>query len=86
MATCTSPLSRNRYVGECIGKGQNLQDVLSAMNNVAEGVYTVPEALNLASRVGVEMRITDTIGRVLRGDISPEQSVSDLMTRVPSNE
>lgn len=86
MATCTSPLSRNRYVGECIGRGQSLENVLSSMNNVAEGVYTVPEALNLASRFHVDMPITETIGRVLRGDISSEQSVSDLMTRVPNNE
>ncbi len=86
MATCTSPLSRNRYVGECIGRGQNLNEILASMNNVAEGVYTVPEALSLASRFKVDMPITHSISRILRGDISPEDSVNDLMTRIPHNE
>lgn len=86
MATCTSSLSRNRYVGECIGRGQNLNDILASMNNVAEGVYTIPEALNIAKQFNVDMPITENISRVLRGELSPQQSVHDLMIRVPHNE
>ena len=56
------------------------------MNNVAEGVYTIPEALNIAKQFYVDMPITESISRVLRGELSPQQSVHDLMIRVPHNE
>jgi glycerol-3-phosphate dehydrogenase (NAD(P)+) len=86
MATCTSHLSRNRYVGECIGKGYKLDDVLGSMKNVAEGVYTTSEALRLASKMKIDMPITETILRVLKGEISAKDSVAELMIRRPRSE
>ncbi len=65
MVTCTSPLSRNRYVGEQIGRGRALADVLHEMRSVAEGVATVPVVVELGRRFGVELPIAGEVDAVL---------------------
>jgi glycerol-3-phosphate dehydrogenase (NAD(P)+) len=67
VATCMSPLSRNRTVGEKLGRGLNLQQILSEMHMVAEGVNTARLALDLAARHGVELPICEEIHRVVTG-------------------
>ena len=86
MATCASPLSRNRYVGEQLAKGRSLTDIIASMQNVAEGVYTTGAALKLASGLGVEMPITETTYRVLFEDLDLRQAVVELMGRAPGPE
>ena len=71
IATCMSPHSRNRSVGEQLGRGRSLAEILQEMNMVAEGVKTASTVLELAERHGVQLPICDTINRVVRGDISP---------------
>jgi len=71
IATCMSPHSRNRSVGEQLGRGRSLEEILAEMNMVAEGVKTASTVLELAERHGVQLPICDTINRVVRGDISP---------------
>ena len=62
--------SRNRYVGEQAGKGKLLHDVISDMDNVAEGVMTAP-VVSIAKEHEVETPITDQVSAVVSGSISP---------------
>ena len=86
VATCSSRLSRNRYVGEQLATGRKLNDILSSMQNVAEGVDTTLGALELASRLNVEMPLTQAISTVLFQGVDPRQAVSELMGRAPRPE
>jgi glycerol-3-phosphate dehydrogenase (NAD(P)+) len=79
--TCFSYNSRNRFVGEQIGKGRKLKDIISEMNMVAEGVNTVKSAYNLSQKSKIEMPITTEVYRVLYRRKSPDKAVSDLMLR-----
>ncbi len=78
--TCTGALSRNRSVGERLGRGEPLERVLAG-REVAEGVPTARAASELARRHGVEMPITFTVEAILSGTISPRDAVPALMTR-----
>ncbi|HKZ46718.1 MAG TPA: NAD(P)H-dependent glycerol-3-phosphate dehydrogenase [Thermodesulfobacteriota bacterium] len=79
--TCTGELSRNRSVGMLIGKGCKLNDILSEMKMVAEGVKTAKAAYELAKKYEVEMPITEQVYYVLYKNKSPKDAVMDLMTR-----
>jgi glycerol-3-phosphate dehydrogenase (NAD(P)+) len=81
ITTCSSRHSRNRHVGEEIGKGRSLEQVLAGMNMVAEGVRTTESAWRLAKREKVEMPITESVYRVLFGGRSAASEVERLMTR-----
>lgn len=84
--TCTGELSRNRQVGEALGRGRRLDEVLAGMNEVAEGVRTAKSAYELAAREGVEMPITTEVYRMLYQDKPPTQVVRDLMSRALKHE
>ncbi|MBI4329474.1 MAG: NAD(P)-dependent glycerol-3-phosphate dehydrogenase [Chloroflexi bacterium] len=86
MATCYSPLSRNRYVGQEIGKGRPLADILAKMNQTAEGVHTTPAAIVLARRLGVEMPIAEATNRVLFEGLDPREALEGLLARAPRPE
>jgi glycerol-3-phosphate dehydrogenase (NAD(P)+) len=86
IATCTSTHSRNRRVGEELGRGRALRDILGSMNQVAEGVATAPALLAMASSVGVEMPISSTVAGLLAGDLSASDVVPLLMRRSPKVE
>ena len=81
ITTCISRHSRNRYVGEQIGRGKSLEEVLSGMVMVAEGVNTVRSARELAVKTGVEMPITEAMYEVLFDGRDPSEAVLQLMTR-----
>ena len=85
-ATCVSPLSRNHYVGELIGRGQSLEEVLSSMTMVAEGVHTARAALVLAARRGVEMPITNEVCAVLFQGKEPGAAMDALLSRLVRDE
>ena len=78
IATCMSPQSRNRYVGEQLGKGRALDDVLAEMTMVAEGVRSAVTAAQLAERHGIHMPICEDIRRVVTGEISAADAYSGL--------
>lgn len=84
--TCMSRKSRNRHVGEQIGQGRKLQDILRDMMMVAEGVRTTQAAYRLAQQHNVEMPITTEIYRVLFENKDPKQAMNDLMTREAKRE
>lgn len=71
IATCMSPHSRNRAVGEQLGKGRRLEDILGEMHMVAEGVHTATVALELAERHHLELPICTMINRIVNGEIQP---------------
>jgi glycerol-3-phosphate dehydrogenase (NAD(P)+) len=79
--TCTGGLSRNRQVGQAIGRGERLPDVLARMPHVAEGVRTARSARSLAARWGVQMPIVEEVYRILYEDGVPREAVRRLMTR-----
>ena len=85
-ATCFSPLSRNRYVGEELAKGRTLSEILEAMENVAEGVHTTAAALTLAQRLDVEMPIVEAIHQILFEGLELNEAVARLMGRPPRSE
>ncbi|HTF32070.1 MAG TPA: NAD(P)H-dependent glycerol-3-phosphate dehydrogenase [Myxococcota bacterium] len=86
LATCMSPLSRNRHVGEQLGRGRKLEDIVAEMHMVAEGVHTCGLALELAKRHGVEMPIAREIHRVVHGEITALQAYRGLVRRPPGAE
>lgn len=86
IVTCMSKYSRNRYVGEQIGKGKKLKDILSEMEMVAEGVTTAKSVYQLSQKVGVEVPISTEVYRVLYEDKDPILATTDLMTRRPKEE
>ena len=81
VTTCVSAHGRNRWVGEQIGKGRKIKEVLGKMDMVAEGVRTAKSAFMLAERYKVEMPITAQIYAVLYEDKDPQSAVTDLMLR-----
>jgi glycerol-3-phosphate dehydrogenase (NAD(P)+) len=86
VATCYSTLSRNRYFGEEIGKGENVDHALSTMENVVEGINATFGAVSLASTLGISMPVTNSIHQILLGTMNPKEAVSALMARIPSEE
>jgi glycerol-3-phosphate dehydrogenase (NAD(P)+) len=81
VATCTSRLSRNRMVGEHLGQGRTLDDVLGDMRMVAEGVKSARPLLELAAGHDVEMPIGQQVADVLDGIRSPAETIPALMLR-----
>jgi glycerol-3-phosphate dehydrogenase (NAD(P)+) len=86
ITTCVSPEGRNRSVGEQIGKGRKLNDILQQMDSVAEGVPTTKSVHELSRRLNVEMPITEAVYSVLFEDKDVLHALSDLMSRDPKPE
>ena len=81
ITTCVSPEGRNRTVGEQIGKGKKLKDILDHMDSVAEGVPTTKSVRQLSQRFKVEMPITESVYQVLFEDLDVLRALSQLMSR-----
>ncbi|MCF8111766.1 MAG: NAD(P)H-dependent glycerol-3-phosphate dehydrogenase [Desulfobacteraceae bacterium] len=79
--TCTGTLSRNHTVGKMIGEGKSLDEILSRMSMVAEGVRTAKSVYNMSKNIGVEMPISDSVYEVLYEGLKPQEAVYKLMTR-----
>jgi glycerol-3-phosphate dehydrogenase (NAD(P)+) len=79
IATCSSPLSRNHYVGVELARGRSLKEITRSMSGVAEGVTTAIAVWNLAKQRGLEMPITEKICQVLYEGLKPRQAAADLM-------
>ena len=79
--TCTGDVSRNHTVGKKIGEGMKLNEILSEMRMVAEGVKTAKSVYNLSRKLGVEMPISHEVYHVLYDGIAPKEAVHRLMTR-----
>ena len=86
ITTCVSPRGRNRSVGEQVGRGRPLAEILASMDSVAEGVPTTRSVVQLARRFGVEMPITESVHAVLFDGRDPRSALTDLMSRDPKPE
>jgi glycerol-3-phosphate dehydrogenase (NAD(P)+) len=86
IATCMSPLSRNRRAGELLGRGESWSAVEPQLSGVAEGIFTVPGALALAEQHGVELPIAEQVNLVVHHGRSPLTAVAELMSREPKDE
>ncbi len=84
--TCTGELSRNRYLGYQIGSGRTLDEVVSDMKMVAEGVTTTLSARQLAIREKIEMPICEQVYQILYEKKDPRMALQDLMGRELKNE
>lgn len=81
IATCSSKQSRNNTVGLLLGQGHSIDEILSSMNMVAEGVKSSPSVLDLARRHGVEMPITEQVVAVCHQGRSAGDALMALMQR-----
>lgn len=81
IVTCMSRHSRNRFVGEKIGSGNKLKDVLTSMEMVAEGVETTRSANQLSAKTKIETPIINEVYKILFEDKDPVKATNDLMTR-----
>jgi len=79
IATCTSPLSRNHYVGMELAKGRPLAEITDSMTEVAEGINTTLVARNMAQQLGLEMPITEKLYQILYEGADPRQVAVEMM-------
>ena len=79
--TATGDLSRNRRVGLQLAQGRALDQILSELGHVAEGVYSAREVAKLAQARGVEMPVSDAVNAVLQGKLAPKAAVEQLLAR-----
>ena len=86
MVTCMSRHSRNRGVGERLGKGETLEEIMAGMKMVAEGVWNCRAAKELAEEKGISVPITDQVCAVVHDNKDPRRAVMDLMSRAPKPE
>jgi glycerol-3-phosphate dehydrogenase (NAD(P)+) len=85
--TCTGSLSRNRTVGQELGRGRKLPEILAGLGGkVAEGVLTTRAALGLARQRGIEMPITEQMEMILDEGKDPREAIKDLMLRPGKDE
>lgn len=86
VVTCTSTLSRNRGVGERLGRGEKTEQILSGMAQVAEGVWNCANARVLAAELGVDAPITQEVYAIVHEGKNPREAVTDLLSRDPRPE
>jgi glycerol-3-phosphate dehydrogenase (NAD(P)+) len=86
MLTCTGQQSRNRFVGEQIGKGRPLSEILAEMPEVAEGARTCLAVPTMAARAGTEAPIGEAVVRVLYEGVPAREAIGQLMTRALKSE
>ena len=86
IATCASPLSRNRHVGAELAKGRSLGEIQAGLTQVAEGIFTTEAACELGRRSGIELPITEQMRAVLFEGKLPLAAIADLMRREAKHE
>ena len=81
VATCSSPLSRNRTFGEKLGQGMSVEEVMGQTSQVAEGVKSCVSVSELAKLHDVEMPIVEHVAALIAGEMSPDELVARLISR-----
>ncbi len=81
VATCSSPLSRNRTFGERLGQGQRVAEIVASTRQVAEGVKSCESVADLARAHGVDMPITDGVVEVIHNGVAPQRMMHTLLAR-----
>jgi glycerol-3-phosphate dehydrogenase (NAD(P)+) len=86
VATCMSRQSRNRHVGEELGRGRSIEDIVGEMKMVAEGVKSSKALLQIAHNHDVDMPIVEHVVKVVHEGMDPKEVVASLMSRDPKPE
>jgi len=86
VTTCFSPNSRNRHVGQQLGQGKPIKEILATMNMVAEGVPTVKAVIKLSRKRAISMPISQEVYNIIYRNKKPLKAVKDLMRRKPKSE
>lgn len=86
VATCSSPLSRNRTFGEKLGEGMSVDEIMAQTRQVAEGVKSCQSVVELAKLNGVEMPIVEHVAALVAGEMTPVDLVSRIISRQPKPE
>jgi glycerol-3-phosphate dehydrogenase (NAD(P)+) len=86
VATCSSPLSRNRSFGEKLGRGLSVEEIAASTRQIAEGVRSCESIRDLAARHGVEMPIVEAVAALVRGEMSPQEMLARLISRAAKPE
>ncbi len=86
VATCVSAQSRNRHVGERLGRGETIDQILASMDQVAEGVRSTPVVASLARSLGVDMPITEEVRAVVEDGRTAAAAYRALLDRPPTSE
>jgi glycerol-3-phosphate dehydrogenase (NAD(P)+) len=81
VATCSSPLSRNRRFGEELGRGHTVAEITASTRQVAEGVKSCASITELAAKHHVEMPIVENVAAVIAGELNPAEMITALMSR-----
>jgi len=86
VATCSSPLSRNRTFGEKLGQGMTTEDITSSTRQIAEGVQTCSSLLELANRIAVQAPIVEHVQAVVEGKMTAGDMLTSLISRDTQHE
>lgn len=86
VVTCASRHSRNRSVGEQLGRGHSLEEIMATMEMVAEGVWNCSMVCSLADKVGVDVPIASEVSQIVHCQKNPRRAMEDLMGRDPRPE
>lgn len=86
VASCSSPLSRNRTFGERLGRGQSVEEIVASTRQVAEGVKSCESLRGLAAAHDVDMPIVSAVAALIRGESTPAELVRSLVAREPKPE
>ncbi len=84
--TCNSPHSRNRMVGELIGKGRKLNEIINSMKMIAEGIASTKSVYELSKKINIEIPIIEKVYEILYEDLEPRLAIKQLMNRSSKNE
>lgn len=86
IVTCTSQRSRNRHVGEQLGTGKTVDEIIAAMNQVAEGVKAASVVMEFATKYGLNMPIAREVDAVINHGATVEQAYRGLIAETPGHE
>ena len=86
VATCSSPLSRNRSFGEKLGRGMTVDEVAASTRQVAEGVKSCQSIMDLAHAHDVEMPIVEHVAALVRNEMTPREMLTSLVSRAAKPE
>jgi glycerol-3-phosphate dehydrogenase (NAD(P)+) len=86
VATCSSPLSRNRSFGEKLGRGMTVDEIVGSTRQVAEGVKSCQSIMALAANHDVEMPIVEHVAALVQGKVTPREMLTSLVSRAPKPE
>jgi glycerol-3-phosphate dehydrogenase (NAD(P)+) len=86
IVTCTSPASRNRRVGQAIGEGKTIDEIVAGMNQVAEGIKTVSVVMDMAAGLGIDMPIATEVHGVVNQGRTAQDAYRGLLKAAPGHE